>query len=126
MKKFIPFFCLAFVFVLAGFSSVPEHAASSPAPSPEAASEAVTLFDTPTVKIVLDGKETIVTDKTTGTEYSYITTRKLLAAQPTLEQLQARCIAQTSASTDSIKIELAGALIVVHDLAGDQIYYIDP
>ena len=46
--------------------------------------------------------------------------------QPTLEQMQARCIARTSADTDTMKIELAGALIVVHDLAGNQTYYIDP
>ena len=66
------------------------------------------MFDTSTVKIVLEGAETTVTDKATGTEYSYTTTRKLTTQQPTLEQMQARCIARTSVNTDSVKIELAG------------------
>ena len=46
--------------------------------------------------------------------------------QPTLEQMQARCIARTSADTDTLKIELAGALIVVTDKTTGQVYYIDP
>ena len=40
--------------------------------------------------------------------------------------MQARCIARTSANTDTVKIELAGALIVVTDKATGQVYYIDP
>lgn len=78
------------------------------------------------MKIVLEGAETTVTDKATGTEYSYTTTRKLSTQQPTLEQMQARCIARTSADTDTLKIELAGALIVVTDKTTGQVYYIDP
>lgn len=85
-----------------------------------------TVCDTATCKITLDGAETTVEDKTTGEQYSFTTTRKLSTTPPTLEQMQARCIARTSADTDSIKIELAGALIVVHDRAGNQTYYIDP
>ena len=42
-----------------------------------------------------------------------------------LEQMQARCIARTSANTDTVKIELAGALIVVTDKTTGQVYYID-
>lgn len=124
MKKLIIAFCLVFALALAGCTA--EKPTNSPTASVQATPEAVTLFDTSTVKIVLEGTETTVTDKTTGTEYGFTTTRKLTTQQPTLEQMQARCIARTSANTDTVKIELAGALIVVHDLAGNQTYYIDP
>lgn len=78
MKKQIALFCLVFAVMLAGCAAIPETPTSSP------------------------------TDKATGTEYSYTTTRKLSTQQPTLEQMQARCIARTSADTDTLKIELAG------------------
>lgn len=123
MKKLIAAFCLVFAVMLAGCAATPETPTSSPT---EAAEEAVVLFDTDTCKIVLDGAQTTVEDKTTGARYEFTTTRKLTTKQPTLEQMQARCIARTSADTDTMKIELAGALIVVHDLAGNQTYYIDP
>ena len=123
MKKLIALFCLVFAVMLAGCAATPETPTSSPT---EAAEEAVVLFDTATCKITLDGAQTAVEDKTTGARYEYTTTRKLTTKQPTLEQMQARCIARTSADTDTMKIELAGALIVVHDLAGNQTYYIDP
>ncbi len=123
MKKLIVLFCLVFAVMLAGCAATPETPTSSPT---EATPEAVTLFDTSTVKIVLEGTETTVTDKTTGTEYGFTTTRKLTTQQPTLEQMQARCIARTSANTDTVKIELAGALIVVTDKTTGQVYYIDP
>lgn len=126
MKKLIVAFCLVFAVMLAGCAATPETPTINPTEAVQATPEAVTLFDTSTVKIVLEGAETTVTDKATGTEYSYTTTRKLTTQQPTLEQMQARCIARTSANTDTLKIELAGALIVVHDLAGSQTYYIDP
>ena len=121
MKKLIALFCLVFAVMLAGCAATPETPTSSPT---EAAEEAVVLFDTDTCKIILDGAQTTVEDKTTGARYEYTTTRKLTTKQPTLEQMQARCIARTSASTDTMRIELAGALIVVHDLAGNQTYYI--
>ena len=123
MKKLIPIVCLVFAVMLAGCAATPETPTSSPT---EAAEEAVVLFDTDTCKIVLDGAQTTVEDKTTGARYEFTTTRKLTTKQPTLEQMQARCIARTSVNTDTLKIELAGALIVVHDLAGNQTYYIDP
>ncbi len=126
MKKLIVSFCLVFAVMLAGCAATPEAPTSNPTEATQATPETVTLFDTSTVKIVLEGKETTVTDKVTGTEYSYTTTRKLTTQQPTLEQLQARCIARTSANTDTVKIELAGALIVVTDKATGQVYYIDP
>lgn len=126
MKKLIVAFCLVFAVMLAGCAATPEIPTSSPVEAAQATPEAVTLFDTATLKIVLEGAETTITDKTTGTEYGYTTTRKLTAQQPTLEQMQARCIARTSANTDTVKIELAGALIVVTDKATGQVYYIDP
>lgn len=124
MKKLIIAFCLVFALALAGCTA--EKPTSSPTASVQATPEAVTLFDTSTVKIVLEGTETTVTDKTTGTEYGFTTNRKLTTQQPTLEQMQARCIARTSANTDTVKIELAGALIVVTDKTTGQVYYIDP
>lgn len=126
MKKLIVLFCLVFAVMLAGCAATPKAPTSNSTEAAQATPEAVTLFDTSTVKIVLEGKETTVTDKATGTEYSYTTTRKLTTQQPTLEQLQARCIARTSANTDTVKIELAGALIVVTDKTTGQVYYIDP
>lgn len=126
MKKLIAAFCLVFAVMLAGCAATPETPTSSPTEAAQATPEAVTLFDTSTVKIVLDGAQTTVQDKTTGAQYEFTTTRKLTTKQPTLEQLQSRYIARTSADTDTLRIEIAGALIVVHDLAGNQIYYIDP
>ena len=126
MKKLIPIISLVFAVMLAGCTATPETPATAPIESAQTVPEAVTLFDTSTVKIVLAGTETTITDKTTGTEYSYTTTRKFTTQQPTLEQMQACCIARTSANTDSVKIELAGALIVVTDKATGQVYYIDP
>ena len=123
MRKLFPVFCLVFAVMLAGCAATPETPTSSPT---DAAEKAVVLFDTDTCKIVLDGAQTTVEDKTTGTEYSFTTSRKLTTQQPTLEQMQARCIARTSANTDTVKIELAGALIVVTDKTTGQVYYIDP
>ena len=123
MKKMIAASFLVFAVMLAGCAATPETPTSSPT---EAAEEAVVLFDTATCKITLDGAQTAVEDKTTGARYEYTTTRKLTTKQPTLEQLQSRCIARTSVNTDSVKIELAGALIVVTDKATGQVYYIDP
>ena len=126
MKKLIVSLCLVFAVMLAGCAAAPETPTSTPTEAAQATPKAVTLFDTSTVKIVLEGAETIISDKATGTEYSYTTTRKLTTQQPTLEQLQSRCIARTSVNTDSVKIELAGALIVVTDKTTGQVYYIDP
>ena len=131
MKKFkiVSFVCVFAILssVLVGCTAPHKQVTISPTEAAQATPKApVTLFDTSTVKIVLEGPETTVTDKSTGTEYSYTTTRKLTTQQPTLEQLQARCIAWTSTNTSTLKIELAGALIVVTDKATGQVYYIDP
>lgn len=125
MKKLIVAFCLVFAVMLAGCAAPPETPTSNPTEAAQATPEAVTLFDTSTVKIVLEGVETTVEDKTTGSTYSYTTKKTYSETPPTLEQLQARCIARTSADTDTVKIELAGALIVVTDKATGQVYYID-
>ena len=122
MKKLIIAFCLVFAVMLAGCAATPETPTSSPT---EAAEEAVVLFDTDTCRIVLDGAQTTVEDKATGTQYEFTTSRKFSTQPPTLEQLQARCIARTSTSTDTLKIEIAGGIIIVHDLAGNQTYYIN-
>ena len=122
MKKLIVAFCIVFAVMLAGCAAPLETPTSSPT---EATEEAVVLFDTDTCRIVLEGAQTTVEDKVTGTQYEFTTSRKLTTQQPTLEQLQARCIARTSASTDSMEIQIAGGLIIVHDLAGGQVYYID-
>lgn len=123
MKKIIAllFACVLF---FTGCTANPEAPTRSPLEAAQVTKETITLFDTSTVKIVLDGSKTTVTDKTSGIEHIYTTTRKLTTAPPTLEQLQARCIARTSTSSDTLEIELAGALIVVHDFAGNQTYYI--
>lgn len=124
MKKIFAIICVC-ILLCAGCATTPNTPISTSTAATQDTPEAVTLFDTSTVKIVLDGAETIVTDKANGTEYSYTTTRKLTTQQPTLEQMQARCIARTSANTDTLKVELAGALIVVTDKATGQIYYIN-
>ena len=124
MKKILAVAC-ACVLLCAGCAATPNTPASGPTEAAQATPEAVTLFDTSSIKITLEGAETTVTDKITGTEYGFTTTRKLTTQQPTLEQMQARCIARTSADTNSMKIELAGALIIVTDKATGQIYYIN-
>lgn len=121
MKKLTVAFCLVFAVMLAGCAATPETPTSSPTEAAQA-----TPVDTATCKITLDGAETTVEDKSTGEQYTFTTSRTYSTTPPTLEQLQNRCIARTSADTDTMKIELAGALIVVHDLAGNQTYYIDP
>lgn len=123
MKKIIFILC-ACVLLCAGCAATPETPASTSTAAAQATPEALVLFDTSSIKITLEGAQTIVEDKTTGTQYEFTTARKLTTQQPTLEQLQGRCIARTSTSTDTLEIELAGALIVVHDLAGNQTYYI--
>lgn len=123
MKKIlaIVFLCLL---LCTGCAAIPDMPAESHTEGAQTAPETVVLFDTPTCKITLEGTQTTIEDKASGTEYSYTTKKTYTTEKPTLEQIQARCIARTSADTDTLKIELAGALIVVHDLAGNQTYYI--
>lgn len=123
MTKILAIVC-ACVLLCAGCMATPETPAGSPVEAAQTAPKAIVLFNTETCKITLDGAETTVEDKTTGTEYSYTTFRRLATQPPALEQLQARCIARTSTSTETMEIQLAGALIIVHDLAGDKTYYI--
>ena len=125
MKKQIAVFCIVLAVVLAGCSATPEKPTESLTEAIQTTPETVTLFDTSTVKITLAGAQTTVEDKATGERYEFTTTRKITTEQPTLAQMQARCIARTSTSTDTMQIELVGGLIVVHDLAGNQTYYIN-
>lgn len=125
MKKQIALFSLVLAVVLAGCSATAKKPTESHTETAQATPEAVTLFDTSTIKITLAGTQTTVEDKTNGAQYEFTTSRKLSTEQPTLAQMQARCIARTSANTDTVKIEIAGGLIVVHDLAGNQTYYIN-
>lgn len=101
--------------------AAPQSATGSPS---AATVEELTLFDTDTLEITLEGAQTRIQDKTSGNEYSFTTTRKYSTDPLTLEQMQARCIARTSADTATLKIEIAGALLVVTDRVTDQTYYI--
>ena len=123
MKRIIAVLCV-FVLLCAGCAATPETPAESHTEDAQATQEALVLFDTSSIKITLEGTETIVEDKTAGRTYSFTTKKTYTTQQPTLEQLQSRCIARTSTSSDSLKIELAGALIVVHDMVGNQTYYL--
>ena len=89
--------------------AAPQNATGSPS---AAAVEELTLFDTPTLEITLEGTQTRIQDKTSGDVYTFTTKKKYSTDPLTLEQMQARCLARTSTDTSSLKIELAGALIV--------------
>lgn len=101
--------------------SAPQSATESPS---AAAVEELTLFDTDTLEITLEGTQTRIQDKTSGNEYSFTTTRKYSTDPLTLEQMQARCIARTSTDTSSLKIEIAGGVLVVTDRIANQTYFI--
>lgn len=85
--------------------AAPQSATGSPS---AAAIEELTLFDTDTLEITLEGAQTRIQDKASGNEYTFTTTRKYSTDPLTLEQMQARCIARTSADTSSLKIEKEG------------------
>lgn len=110
--------------MLAGCAAATETPAESHTEAVQA-TQVITLFDTPTLRIELEGEETRVFDLMGGKEYSYTTTRQRVSKTPTLEQMQARCLARTSVNTDTVKIELAGGLIVVNDRTAEQVYYIN-
>lgn len=101
--------------------AAPQSATESPS---AAAVEELTLFDTDTLEITLEGTQTRIQDKTSGNEYSFTTTRKYSTDPLTLEQMQARCIARTSTDTATLKIEIAGGVLVVTDRIANQTYFI--
>lgn len=101
--------------------AAPQNATGSPS---AAAVEELTLFDTDTLEITLEGTQTRIQDKMSGNEYSFTTTRKYSTDPLTLEQMQARCLARTSTDTDTVKIEIAGALLVVTDRTSGEVFYI--
>ena len=121
MKKLIIAFCLVFAVMLAGCSSTPEKAAESPSTSTQVVT---TLFDTNTIRIELEGADTRVYDLVGGAEYDFTTTRTIRTTPLTLEEMQSRALGRTVTDTETMKIELAGGLIVVHDLTAEQTYYI--
>lgn len=101
--------------------SAPQSATESPS---AAAVEELTLFDTDTLEITLEGTQTRIQDKTSGNVYSFTTKKKYSTDPLTLEQMQARCIARTSTDTSSLKIEIAGGVLVVTDRIANQTYFI--
>lgn len=122
MKKLIIAFCLVFAVMLAGCSSAPEKAAESPSTSTQVVT---TLFDTNTIRIELEGADTRVYDLVGGAEYDFTTTRTIRTTPLTLEELQSRALGRTVTDTPTMKIELAGGLIVVHDLTAEITYYVN-
>lgn len=128
MKR-IKFFGLALALglILAGCTGFYLGAASIPGPASStaaAAPERVVLFDTPTLKITLDGLKTIVEDKPGGTTYTFTKTLTIRTSTPTLEQRQTRALGRVSADTETIRIVLSGDLIAVTDKNTGLIYYI--
>ena len=101
--------------------AAPQSTTGSPS---AAAVEELTLFDTPTLEITLEGTQTRIQDKTSGNVYSFTTKKKYSTDPLTLEQMQARCIARTSTDTSSLKIEIAGSLLVVTDRTSGEVFYI--
>ena len=125
MKKLTIAICFVFAVMLSGCTATAEKPTESHTEAAQATQEVITLFDTPTLRIELEGTETRVFDLIGGKEYSYTTTRQRVSKTPTLDQMQARCLARTSVNTDTVKIELAGGLIVINDRTAEQVYYIN-
>lgn len=89
------------------------------------ASATMRIVDTETLRIEREGQKTRVYDLAGGAEYAFVTHRVIRAQPSTLAQKQARCIARTAANSSTIKIELAGNILIVRDLTERQTYYID-
>lgn len=126
MKRTKIFVCaLALGLILAGCTGFYLGAASTPGPASStatAAPERVVLLDTPTLKITLDGTKTLVEDKLAQTVYKFGLTVKLRAGTSDLERQQAQILGTTTADTDTVKITLAGRVIVVEDRTAQQTY----
>lgn len=120
MKKVVLPVVLAVLF-LTGCTS----AHSKPQEAAETHEAALTLFDTDVLKIEREGTRTTVTDKESGTEYRYKATLKARTEPPTLEDMQQACTARTVAESDNLRIEIAGAVLIIHDLTSGQTYYIN-
>ena len=89
------------------------------------ASATMRIVDTETLRVEREGQKTRVYDLVSGAEYAFVTHRVIRAQPSTLAQRQARCIARTAANSSTIKIELAGNVLIVRDLTEQQTYYID-
>ena len=113
--------CTALCF---GAASIPEDTSNTAAAAQQSAPERVVLFDTSTLKITLDGSKTLIEDKLAQTVYKFGLTLKLRAGTSDLERQQARALGTTAADTDTLKITLAGRVIVVEDKTAQQTYCI--
>lgn len=89
------------------------------------ASATMRIVDTETLRVEREGQKTRVYDLVSGAEYAFVTHRVIRAQPSTLAQRQARCIARTAAISSTIKIELAGNILIVRDLTEQQTYYIN-
>ena len=78
---------LAFVAVVLTGYAMTQKIVESYTGAAQATQQAVTLFDTPTLRVELEGAETRVFDLVGGKEYSYTTKRKRVSKNPTLEQM---------------------------------------
>lgn len=120
MKKAVLPVVLAILF-LTGCTS----AHSKPQEAAGTHETALTLFDTDALKIEREGLRTTITDKESGTEYRYKATLKARTEPPTLEDMQRACTARTVAESDNLRIETAGAVLIVHDATNTKTYYIN-
>lgn len=107
-----------------GAASIPGNTSDSATAAQQSTQEPLVLFDTPTLKITLDGLKTTVEDKPGGTAYTFTKTLTIRTSTPTLEERQARALGRVSADTDTIKIVVSGDLIAVTDKTTDCVYYI--
>ena len=89
------------------------------------ASATMRIVDTETLRVEREGQKTRVYDLVSGAEYAFVTHRVIRAQPSTLAQRQARCIARTAANSSTIKIELAGNVLIERDQTEQQTYYID-
>lgn len=122
---------LVLALTLAGCTA-PKHPAGTSAPASSTttaeaaqnAAESVVLFDTDTLKITLNGSKTLIEDKLAQTVYKFGLTLKFRAGTSDLERQQAQTLGTTAADTDTLKITLAGRVIVVEDRTAKRTYCI--
>lgn len=88
-------------------------------------SQCVTLIDTETLKIELEGTKTRVYDLVGGETFAF-ETRQVFRTEPlTLAERQARALGATVADTSTVKVVVAGGTIVVTDRTKGTTYYIE-
>lgn len=107
-----------------GAASIPGNTSDAAEAAQQSAPERVVLLDTPTLKITLDGSKTLIEDKLAQTVYKFGLTVKFRAGTSDLERQQAQTLGTTTADTDTLKITLAGRVIVVEDRTAQLTYCI--